>query len=128
MLRTGVDIVQINRIKNIIDTKRESFYNRIFTVNEIEYIKYKNHNEKTVAGLFAAKEAISKVIGTGIGKIGWKDFEILHDDNGRPYVALGFSLDFINDKNINSIEISISHEKEYAIAFAIGYKNYFTDR
>lgn len=124
MLRTGVDIVQISRIKEILDTKRESFYHRIFTESEIEYIMSKNHNEKTVAGLFAAKEAISKVFGTGIGKIGWKDFEILHDENGRPYVELGKDIKNKNECKFKYIEISISHEKEYAVSFALGYGEY----
>jgi len=53
MLRTGVDIVQIDRIKKIMETKRESFYSKIFTDNEIEYLKIKNHNGETAAGLFA---------------------------------------------------------------------------
>lgn len=120
MLRTGVDIVQIDRIKKIIETKRESFYNKIFSDNEIDYIKIKNNNEQTIAGLFAAKEAISKVFGTGIGKISWKDFEILHDSNGKPYVMLPSNLDIASDLGLKSVDISISHEKEYAIGFAIG--------
>ncbi|MBC8586918.1 NAD(P)H-hydrate dehydratase [Paratissierella segnis] len=124
MLRTGVDIVQIDRIKKIMETKRESFYSKIFTDNEIEYLKIKNHNGETAAGLFAAKEAISKVFGTGIGQIGWKDFEILHDSNGRPYVVLLCNEDIVSDLGLKSIEVSISHEREYAIGFAIGSGDY----
>lgn len=121
-MKNGVDIIKNSRIKNILDNKRSSFYRRIFTDSEIEFFQTKNHNYKTVAGLFAAKEAISKIFGTGIGELSWKDIEILHTDYGKPYV-------FMNEKivsrliiiNCNAIEVSISHEEEYSIAFAIGY-------
>lgn len=121
-MKNGVDIVRNSRIKNIVDNKRSSFYRRIFTDNELEYIQTKNHNYKTVAGLFAAKEAISKIFGTGIGELSWKDIEILHTDNGKPYVFINKKIDSkLILMNCNAIEISISHEEEYSIAFAIGY-------
>lgn len=100
--------------------KRDSFLNKIFTHNEIDYIKNKNYNDKTVAGLFAAKEAISKVIGTGIGHLNWKDIEILHDKMGKPLVSIN-KLKFDDNDYVHIIEVSISHEKEYAISFALGY-------
>lgn len=121
-MKNGVDIVKNSRIKNIVDNKRSSFYRRIFTDSEIAYIQTKNHNYKTVAGLFAAKEAISKIFGTGIGELSWKDIEILHTDNGKPYVFIN---EIIESRliiiNCNAIEVSISHEDEYSIAFAIGF-------
>src|SRR5699024_4849647 len=123
MLTTGVDIVQINRIEKILDTKRDRFYERIFTKKEIKYIE-KRQNVKTIAGLFAAKEAISKALGTGIGKIGWQDIEITHSERGEPLVHMLSKLkEELVKQNLNSIEISISHEKEYAIAFAICFNN-----
>lgn len=73
--------------------------------------------------MFAAKEAISKVVGTGIGKLGWKDMEISHIDNGKPYVKINEKLiTLLKPLNLNAIEISISHEDDYSIAFALGYK------
>ncbi len=121
-LVNGVDIVDINRVRKILASKRDLFLNKIFTTREIEYIKKKNYSSETIAGLFAGKEAISKAIGTGIGAIGWKDMEILHDEKGRPLVSLGE--EFLRRHEINCLEISISHERDYAIAFVVGNKNF----
>ncbi len=75
-----------------------------------------------MAGIFAAKEAISKLLGTGIGKINWKHIEILHEEEGKPYVNLyDEALKFSGQLGIDEFSLSISHEKEYAIAFATGY-------
>lgn len=121
-LRTGVDIVKNIRIKSIMDKYGESFLNRLFTSKEKEYILNRNKDFKTIAGLFAAKEAISKMIGTGIGKLSWKDIEILHNESGRPFVNISRKLrDMLNGLELEEIDISISHEDEFSIAFAIGY-------
>ena len=120
--KPGVDIVDIKRIKKILSTNKESFYRKIFTENEIAYIEKKNHSPQTVGGLFAAKEAISKVLGTGIGQIGWRDLEIIHSEKGGPLVNYNERLrELMEELGIGNIEISISHEREYALAFAIGY-------
>lgn len=121
-LITGVDIVNVGRIDKILLDNRQQFYNKIFTIEEINYIKEKGHKATTVAGLFAAKEAVSKALGTGIGVLGWKDVEILHEPKGRPYVNFTERGKKIADKlGIGEIQISISHETEYAIAFVVGY-------
>lgn len=122
-MKTGVDIVNSLRIKKILDNKSAGFYRRVFTLKEIEYIEYKNHDYKTVAGLFASKEAVSKVLGTGIGIIGLKDIEILHYEKGKPYVVLNDKLmEGLNRIGLNAIDISISHDGDYSIAFAAGYR------
>lgn len=119
---TGVDIVNVSRIDRILSDNRQQFYNKIFTLGEINYIEDKGHKSTTVAGLFAAKEAISKALGTGIGTLGWKDIEILHEAKGRPYINFTERGQKIIDKlSIGEIQISISHETEYAIAFVVGY-------
>ncbi|WP_353093384.1 NAD(P)H-hydrate dehydratase [Tissierella praeacuta] len=120
----GIDIVNVNRIEDIISRKKDRFYHKIFTMEEIEYIVRNKDKGTTVAGIFAAKEAISKVLGTGIGIVKWKDIEILHYDNGKPYVKLiGRGNSRLKELGLDGIEISISHEQEYAIAFAMGYKS-----
>ena len=122
-MRTGVDIVNNNRIKNMMDKYGDKFLNRIFTPKEIEYIMYRNKDYKTVAGLFAAKEAISKVIGTGIGRLSWQDIEISHDESRRPYVKTNINIiAYLKELDIRGMDISISHEEEFSVAFAIGYK------
>ena len=85
---TGVDIVQVSRIEKIIKSNRDNFLEKIFTKEEIAYIKDKNYNAQTVSGLFAAKEAVSKLLGTGIGKVNWKHIQLHHDEKGKPYVSL----------------------------------------
>lgn len=128
----GIDIVNINRIKKIIEKNRDKFYEKIFTEKEINYIFKRNHKSQTIAGLFASKEAVSKVLGKGIGDINWKDIEILHDNNGKPFLNRNKKIkQNLKKINLADIQISISHERNYAIAFAIGYipkeKDYLND-
>ncbi|WP_313756137.1 NAD(P)H-hydrate dehydratase [Tissierella sp.] len=124
MIDIGTDIVNVNRIKNIILEKKDRFYHKIFTPKEIEYIVKGNDKATTVAGIFAAKEAISKVLGTGIGMVRWKEIEILHYDNGKPYVNLiGSGSLKLQELGFDGMKVSISHEENYAIAFAMGYRS-----
>ncbi len=122
VIGTGIDIVKISRIEGIVERKGESFFNKIFTTREREYINAKNRNAQTISGLFASKEAVSKLLGRGIGLVNWKDIEILHDKYNKPYVQLhgegGENLKI--EMAIDEIHLSISHEKDYAIAFAVG--------
>lgn len=108
-MSTGIDIVLINRFANIND----AFLNKYFTNLEREYI---NNHINTLAGIFAAKEAIIKAIGMGIGNISLKNIEINHDELGKPFVRLYNEL---NQYNSTDFAISISHDGEYAIAIAI---------
>jgi len=118
----GVDIVQISRIQKALEKNREGFLKRIFTEKEIEYIKKRRYNPKTIAGLFAAKEAISKALGTGIGEVGWKDMEVGHTDKGKPIVILSEKIQpLLKELSIGRMDLSISHDGDYAIAFVIGY-------
>ncbi|HZJ99887.1 MAG TPA: holo-ACP synthase [Tissierellaceae bacterium] len=122
MMSTGVDIVQISRIEKILKEKKDSFLTRIFTEKEIAYIKKKGNNPRTVAGLYASKEAISKALGTGIGQVSWQDLEIIHDDKGKPLVNLSAKLDPMQDElKLDTLSLSISHDGDYAIAFVLGY-------
>lgn len=109
----GTDIVEISRIKKDIETLEEKFLNRIYTEKEIEYCESKkNQKYQSYAARFAAKEAIYKALSNYINfKYTWKDFEILNAENGKPYVKLGFEIEELED-----LEISLSHCKEYAVA------------
>lgn len=121
IIANGVDIVKISRIEKILLNKKDKFINKVFTQDEIEYIKYKKYNSQTIAGLFAAKEAVSKVLGTGLGKVGLKDMEIFHDNRGKPNIVLyNEGLNICQRLGIDNIHLSISHEEDYAIAFVIG--------
>ena len=115
----GNDIIEIERIEKAIS--KESFKNKVYTQRELENIEKRGDRVETYAGIFSAKEAISKAIGTGVREFSLTDLEILNDDLGKPYVVVSERLDkIIKSKKENyQIEISISHSKKYATAMAI---------
>ena len=115
----GNDIIQIERIEKAIS--KEGFKDKIYTQRELENIKKRGNRAETYAGVFSAKEAISKAIGTGVREFSLTNLEILNDDLGKPYVVVSEKLDKIikSKKEDYQIEISISHSKKYAIAMAI---------
>lgn len=119
----GTDIIEISRVKESILNTNGKFVEKVYTPNEIEYCENKGNNKyQHYAGKFAAKEAIFKAISNMLEtkfSISWKNIEVLNDKNGRPYV------NFINCKfsKIKSMDISISHCKEYAVAnFVVLYE------
>jgi len=119
IIGNGIDIVEINRIKKALE-RSNRFLNRIFTEYERTYISSRKENINTVAGLFAAKEAVSKALGFGIRGYKWTNIEIRHDDYGKPLVLLtGKAKEIAFKKNINNLHISISHSDTYAVAFVI---------
>lgn len=114
---TGTDIIEINRIKESIESLGDNFKNKIYTYKEIEYCESrKNAKYQHYAGRFAAKEAIFKAVSELLNdkfEISWKDAEVLDDENGKPKII--FTSKKLEEK-IESIDISISHCKEYAVA------------
>ena len=115
----GNDIIEIERIEKAIS--KEGFKNKVYTQRELENIEKRGNRTETYAGIFSAKEAISKAIGTGVREFSLIDLEILNNDLGKPYVVVSEKLDKIlkNKKESYQIEISISHSKKYATAMAI---------
>ena len=115
----GNDIIEIERIEKAI--LKEGFKNKVYTQRELENIEKRGNRIETYAGIFSAKEAISKAIGTGVREFSLTDLEILNDDLGKPYVVVSEKLDKIlkTKKEDYQIEISISHSKKYATAMAI---------
>ena len=115
----GNDIIEIERIEKAIS--KEGFKNKVYTQKELENIKKRGDRAETYAGIFSAKEAISKAIGTGVREFSLTDLEILNDDLGKPYVVVSKKLDKIikRKKEDYQIEISISHSKKYATAVAV---------
>ena len=119
ILDIGVDIVEIERIKRYLN-KNENFLKKLFTEKEIELFREKGYAPQTIAGNFAAKEAISKSLGLGIRGYNFKDIEILRDKLGKPIVKTHNNLEKISKNyNILEIKVSISHGKDYAVANAI---------
>ena len=115
----GNDIIEIERIEKAIS--KEGFKNKIYTQRELKNIEKRGNRTETYAGIFSAKEAISKAIGTGVREFSLTDLEILNDNLGKPYVVVSEKLDKIlkTKKEDYQIEISISHSKKYATAMAI---------
>ena len=115
-IRTGTDIIEIERVKSSIEDIDGKFCERVYTEKEIEYCESKKMQKyQHYAARFAAKEAVFKAISKTLNRkydITWKDIEVLNDETGRPYIKL--SEQFAN--KIEDIDISISHCKEYAVA------------
>ena len=115
----GNDILEIDRIKSAIK-KNSRFLTKIYTKSELDYYQAKGEKIETLAGMFCAKEAVSKALGTGFVSFAFTDIEILRASGGKPYVLLHnkakVALTELGGFNIN---ISISHSKNYAHAVAI---------
>ena len=110
-MRCGIDIIEIERIKSAFN-KYKNFAGRIFTEDEIRRFAENGCRFEILAGMFAAKEAFSKYLGTGIGKTAFRDIEVCHNADGSPYIRL---------RGVKSdASVSISHCRKYAVAFVTG--------
>ena len=117
MLTTGVDIIEIPRIKQVLDRYGQRFLKRVFTPDEIAYCKGRAPN---LAGRFAVKEATMKALGTGIRGVSWKDIEVVRAESGAPSVKLhGRAEKRAERLRVGEISVSISHSREYAVAFVV---------
>lgn len=118
ILGLGTDIIEVDRIQKAIDHHGQDIIDKIFTKKEQDYcLKYSNP-ENRFAGRFAAKEAVAKALGMGIGrKISWHDIEVQNDNSGKPFIVL--SENTKTNFNNPTIIISISHTSTYATATAI---------
>ena len=118
ILGVGVDIVAISRIERLIEKPR--FLERLFTEKERERFEHIGYIPQTIAGVFAAKEAVSKALGTGFSGFGMRDIEILPDEYGAPHASLyGGALARFSHIGGAAIHLSISHERTHAIAMAV---------
>ena len=116
VIGVGIDIIEIKRIKSVMEKFGDRFFERILTDNEIKYCKSFSKPDLHFAGRFASKEAYSKSIGTGISKdFKWKDIEILNDERGKPYIRHTTE----NSYSKLKFTVSISHTDEYAGAVVI---------
>ncbi len=116
-LRSGIDTVEISRLDEIRPAIRERFIQRVFTPQEI---KQARNQTDSLTGLFAAKEAVSKALGTGIGHVSWQDIEIIHLPTGQPTLELHGNAKIVADQiGLKTWSISISHDRNKAIALAV---------
>jgi holo-[acyl-carrier-protein] synthase len=117
----GADIVQVERMKNFLGKHGEEGLDRIFSEEEMLAASKKTDKVIFLAGRWAAKEAVSKSLGCGIGsECSWNDVTVSNNDLGAPFVQLkGNALLKSGKLGVKNVHISISHEKEYAVAFVI---------
>ncbi len=123
-MNCGTDIIEISRIKETIEKNGQLFLEKIYTENEIDYCeKHSAAKYQHYAARFAAKEAVSKFLGTGfVGEFDWREIEVVNNDFGKPEVILkGKALDVFNKLGYKEINISLSHCKEYATSVVVGY-------
>lgn len=121
---TGIDIVEIDRIKQTIQKHSGRFEQKVFTQKEVDYCHSQADPAKHFAARFSVKEAVLKCFGTGMtGGILWKDIEVEKRETGQPVLKLyGKGEKLFSQLKLKHIHISISHDKKYAVAHAIAEK------
>jgi len=123
MLRTGVDMIEVERIRHAAYRHGERFYRRFFTEAERAYC---GDRFPALAARFAAKEAVAKALGTGIGDVSWVEIEVISDERKKPTIRLfGAAARLAETLGLSEWSLSLSHTHEHAIAFvvAIGTNN-----
>lgn len=118
MLVTGVDIIEIDRIRDVVEKYGDRFLRRIYTDGEIVYC---SGRAPQLASRFAAKEAVMKALGTGTRGVRWRDIEILRENKGAPKISLhGGALARAEILRIDQLAVSLSHSRKYAVAQVVG--------
>lgn len=117
MLRTGVDIIEVARIQRAAERHGERFFRRFYTTNERARCE---DRYPALAARFAAKEAVAKALGTGIGDMQWTEIEVVHDARGRPEVVLhGAAAQVAEKLGLREWSLTLSHTHEHAVAFVV---------
>jgi holo-[acyl-carrier protein] synthase len=125
ILGIGMDIVETKRIAESMERFGDRFLKRVFSEGEVAYAKSMMQPQLHLAARFAAKEAISKAFGTGIGhEMGWRDLEIVREPSGQPRVVLhGKAEAHAKARGVQAVHVSLSHTTEYGAASAVVVAN-----
>ncbi len=116
-LAAGVDLVEIDRLEGIIHRYGQQFLDRIYTPQELAEA---GASLASLAARFAAKEAVSKALGCGIGKVAWKEIEVLRGPERQPLLNLhGAASDLAAELGLDNWSISLSHTRIHAVAFVV---------
>lgn len=116
-LATGVDLIEISRIEEVIARHGKHYLERIYTPAELEQC---GKRAESLAGRFAAKEAVAKALGSGIGDISWKDIEVLGDEQNAPALTLhGAAKQKADELGLGTWSVSISHSQSHSVAFVV---------
>ncbi len=121
MISVGTDILKVDRIEQVVARLGDKFVKRILTEQERAEYHASSQPDRLLAKRFAAKEAIAKALGTGIGRgVSWQDIQIEHDDSGAPLVRLSGGADRVaQGRGGRRVELSLADELEYVVAFAV---------
>ncbi|MBX3746004.1 MAG: holo-ACP synthase [Verrucomicrobiae bacterium] len=121
ILGTGIDIIEVSRMTAMVERFGDRFLRRVLVAREIEYCQGHVKPGPHIAARFAAKEAVSKAFGTGIGaSLGWGDIEVAHRPTGAPMIVLhGRGRDLMTSRGARELHVSLSHTEHYAAAFAL---------
>jgi len=116
----GTDIVQVARISGALNRHGRDFARRILCPRELALFDSKPNPAAYLAKRFAAKEALSKALGTGIGKVSWQDIETVNNPSGAPAILLtGNAEKFLRKLGANNVLLSLSDERDFAVAFVV---------
>ena len=117
ILHTGIDLIEIERFESAIHRHGTRFLQRIFTARELAEV---GGNIPSLAARFAAKEALAKALGTGIGPISWQEVEVLRNQARQPQLFLhGEAIRLATDLKISSWSLSLSHSRQHAVALVV---------
>jgi holo-[acyl-carrier protein] synthase len=115
----GIDLVKIDRMKEVVEKWGQRFLERVFTAGEISYCYEKKNPYLSLSVRFAAKEALIKAIGSA-GPVALTDIEVINVDTGKPFLKINGRLEvFIKEKSIRKAHLSLSHEHEYGVACVV---------
>jgi holo-[acyl-carrier-protein] synthase len=115
----GIDLVKIDRMKEVVKKWGQRFLERVFTAGEISYCYEKKNPYLSLSVRFAAKEALIKAIGSA-GPVSLTDIEVINVDTGKPFLKINGRLEvFLKEKSIRRAHLSLSHEHEYGVACVV---------
>jgi len=117
VLRTGVDLIEISRIDEVVARHGKHYLERIYTPAELEQC---GKRTESLAGRFAAKEAVAKALGSGIGDVSWKEIEVLGDEQNAPVLILhGAAEQMAKGIGLTTWSVSISHSQSHSVALVV---------
>ncbi len=121
---TGIDIIEVDRVKKALDVWGDRFLKRVFTQRELEYANTKKSSQESLAARFACKESVLKAFGDTRTGIQLKEIEVLNDAKGKPEIVLhGEAKQFAKKNYLDNIMVSMSHTSNYAVSNAILWSN-----
>jgi len=121
VIGVGIDVAEVGRVAELVERHGKRFFERVFTPRELDYCLGRRRRNEHLAARFAAKEAVAKALGTGIGgRVRWRDIEVVRDEAGPVHIALlGGARDVARKLRITRVLVSLSHTSAYVAAQAV---------